>query len=92
MIRRAAAAGFLVAAFAAGCSRPLPEEGSPDALLYADKCNGCHRVFHPSTLTPKMWQVQVDRMDTKYGEVGKLPPTADERARILAYLTRHAQK
>lgn len=89
---RVVAVALLAGALAAGCSRPLPEEGSPDAILYADKCNGCHRVFQPSTLTAKMWQVQVDRMDTKYGEVGKLPPTPDERARILAYLTRHAQK
>jgi len=91
MLRARAAAAVLLLLVAGGCSRPLPEEGSADATLYAARCGTCHRAYQPHAMTPAMWKVQVDRMtDVKYEAAGHPPPTADERARILAYLQRNA--
>lgn len=73
-----------------GCSQPLPEAGSADAALYAARCGTCHVLHQPHTLTPAMWKVQVERMDKKYRETGRTPPTAAEREQILGYLTRNA--
>jgi hypothetical protein len=83
--------GAVVAAALAACSRPLPEADSPQARLYVERCgSGCHAAFQPHTLTPKMWQVQVDRMDQKYRAAGIPVPTAQEREQLLDYLTRNA--
>ncbi|HXC51209.1 MAG TPA: hypothetical protein VN634_10025 [Candidatus Limnocylindrales bacterium] len=90
MIRRGAAAALVCALLAGGCAGPLPEEGSADARLYSDRCGTCHRAYQPKTLTPAMWRVQVERMDKKFLEARVPPPTAAERDRILAYLTRNA--
>jgi hypothetical protein len=84
------AALVLVAATVAACSRPLPEEGTTDAMLYRAKCGTCHAAYQPHGLTPAMWQLQVVRMEKKYRAAGQQAPTADERNRILAYLTRNA--
>lgn len=93
MIRRAPLA--LLAAGAAclllaSCSKPLPEADSPDAKLYAARCGTCHVAYQPGTLTPHMWQIQVDRMDQKYRAAGTQPPTGAEKEQLMAYLTRHA--
>jgi len=83
--------GAVAAAALAACSRPLPEEGSPQARLYTERCGtGCHAAFHPHTLTSKMWLFQVDRMDQKYRAAGQPVPTAAEREQLLDYLTRNA--
>lgn len=87
---RAALPLLALALWVGGCARALPEEGSADAVLYGERCGTCHPAYHPGTLTAAMWRIQVQRMDTKYAEAGMQPPGAAERARILAYLTRHA--
>ena len=86
-------AGFLALASvlaSPGCSHPLPEQGTAQATLYADRCGGCHALVQPAALTPSMWKLQVERMDQKYRAVGRPAPTSDEKARILEYLTRNA--
>lgn len=81
----------VVAAAFAACSRPLPEEGSPQANLYRERCgSGCHPAFQPRSLTSKMWRFQVDRMDQKYLAAGLPVPSAAEREQLLDYLTRNA--
>ena len=87
---RLAAAAMLLAA-AAGCSKPLPEEGSADAALYAQRCGGCHVAHHPSALTAAMWDVMVKRMDSEIKRRGFPPLAEPERGRVLAYLQRHAE-
>jgi hypothetical protein len=74
----------------ASCSRPLPEEDSPDAKLYAARCGTCHAPHQPHALTPAMWKVQVDRMDKKFRDARIQPPTPAEKEQILGYLARHA--
>jgi len=88
---RAMLLGAALAVLLAACSRPLPEENSPQARLYTERCGtGCHAAFHPHTLTSKMWKFQVDRMDQKYRAAGQPVPTAAEREQLLDYLTRNA--
>ncbi|HEY2773729.1 MAG TPA: hypothetical protein VGK20_06730 [Candidatus Binatia bacterium] len=91
--RRVAVGAALAAALgigAAACSRPLPEEGSADAQLYAAQCGSCHAPYQPHSMTSTMWKLQVDRMDQKFREVGRVPPSGPERQRILRYLSRNA--
>jgi hypothetical protein len=80
----------LLAALASSCSTPLPEAESADAKLYASRCGTCHYPHLPRALTPAMWKVQVERMDQKFRDARMQVPTAQEKERILAYLTRHA--
>jgi len=74
----------------AACERPLPEAGSPQAALYAARCNGCHAVYAPASLGPAMWKFQMQRMEQKYRAAGAAPPTPEESAQILEYLVRNA--
>jgi mono/diheme cytochrome c family protein len=77
----------------AGCARkPLPEKGTLTEQLYAHRCGTCHRAYQPSTLTPAMWELQVDAMELKINAAGMPPLTPGDRQAILAYLERHASK
>lgn len=90
--RRCAGVAALALMLAAlgGCSKPLPEEASPAAQLYALRCGNCHAAYHPQVLTAAMWKVQVDRMAQKAAGVRAPVPTPQERTQILEYLARHA--
>jgi hypothetical protein len=74
----------------ASCQRaPLPESGTADEQLYAQRCGACHRAYQPSTLTPAMWPLQVDAMELKMNAAG-IPLTSADKQKILAYLQRYA--
>jgi mono/diheme cytochrome c family protein len=91
--RIAAALGLVLVAFLyAACQQaPLPEEGSADAQLYAQRCGACHAAYNPEVMTPAMWQVKVKLMEEKIRNSG-LPPLTEEQSKtILAYLSRHAE-
>lgn len=75
-----------------GCSRPLPEQNSAAAQLYAKRCGQCHRAYGPGSLTAAMWQVQVQMMEAKMQQYGVPPLTEQERQTILDYLTRNAER
>jgi len=76
---------------AAGCKpRPLPEQGSVGAELYAQRCGGtCHNLYYPSLMTADMWATMVERMDTEMRRRG-VPLSAADKSTILAYLRRNA--
>jgi hypothetical protein len=75
----------------AGCApKPLPEDGTATEQLYVHRCGVCHRAYTPSTLTPAMWQLQVDAMELKISAAGMPPLTSDDKQAILAYLERHS--
>jgi hypothetical protein len=77
-------------ATASGCSRPLPEEGSPAALLYTEKCGTyCHRPYQPASMKMKMWETMVVRMEIEMNRRG-MPFSARDRTTILDYLSRNA--
>ncbi len=74
---------------------PLGKEGTtgrsyPAARLYAERCNECHRVFAPGSLTSAMWEFQVDRMQGEMVRRGFPPLRPDERKLVLDYLRRHS--
>ena len=75
---------------AAGCNRPLPEQNSAAAHLYASRCGQCHRAYNPESLSAAMWQIQVEMMEDKMRQHRVPPLTSQERDTILSYLTRNA--
>jgi Dihaem cytochrome c len=77
-------------AAAAGCNRPLPEQNTAAALLYARRCGQCHRAYQPGSLSAAMWQIQVEMMEAKMHQYRVPPLTEQERDTILTYLTRNA--
>lgn len=87
----AIAAGFGLS-FAACQSRPLPEADSAAASIYVQHCSQCHRPYDPRSMTPAMWETQVDAMDQKIRAAGMEPLTSDQRRIIMDYLTRNAGK
>jgi hypothetical protein len=75
----------------ATCDAALPEPDTPAARLYAERCNTCHQVYAPESLTYAMWEFQVDRMQGELVRRGFPSLTKTERATILGYLKRHSQ-
>jgi mono/diheme cytochrome c family protein len=92
LISRGLVATFiLVPLLLSACARkPLPEAGTPIEQLYAQRCGTCHRAYQPSTLTPAMWELQVDAMQLKINAAGMPTLTPADKQTILAYLERHA--
>lgn len=87
---RLALVSIVLAAVMAACTpAPLPEEGSADARLYVERCGGCHPVYRPNVLKPKMWETMVARMEIEMSRRG-LVLAPSERDQILAYLKRNA--
>ena len=75
----------------AGCSVKLPDPHSEGAQLYARRCNNCHRLYAPQSMTYAMWKIQVDRMQGEMARRGVPPLSSKEYATILAYLKRHSE-
>jgi diheme cytochrome c len=75
---------------AAGCSRPLPEQGSAAERLYSERCGNCHRPYQPRSLTAAMWQAQLAAMRQKIAAAGQPPLTPAQDREILEYLQRNA--
>lgn len=82
----AAAAGAL-----SGC-RPLPQKGTAAEKLYASRCGDCHRPYNPRSLTAAMWAYQFPAMEARMRRAGLPPLSDDQRATILSYLTRNAER
>jgi hypothetical protein len=91
MKRRQALVAVSLLFLCAACDAKLPEPETPAARLYAERCNTCHQVFAPGSLTYAMWEFQVDRMQGELVRRGFDPLTKSERATILEYLKRHSQ-
>lgn len=75
---------------AAACSANLPEPESQGAVLYKQHCNGCHRVYAPTSMTYEMWKVQVERMQGEMVRRGVEPLNDRELPVVLDYLKRHS--
>ena len=89
MLRTLAA---LAAALASACGAPpaLPDPDSPGAIVLRERCNGCHRVYAPATMTAEMWKVQVERMRDQFARRGVPWLTPTEEQALMTYLTAHA--
>jgi hypothetical protein len=85
-----AATLLLLAAAPLGCSRPLPEAGSPSAELYRERCGtACHRPYAPSVMKFPAWRMVMPRMENLLRIAGT-PLTREERDVIEAYLKKHS--
>jgi mono/diheme cytochrome c family protein len=73
-----------------GCAKALPDQRSPGAQLYAARCGSCHQLYAPRSLTPAMWEIQVNAMQDKIIAAGQPPLTPAENKTILDYLKRNA--
>lgn len=83
-------AGAAALLFLGGCDARLPESESPGAKLYAERCNGCHRLYAPSSMKEEMWKVTVQRMQGELARRGLPALSPRERETLLAYLARHS--
>ncbi|MGH7787818.1 MAG: hypothetical protein ACRERC_13170 [Candidatus Binatia bacterium] len=90
VLRRPARTAALLALLAGGCDAALPEPESAPALLYAQRCAGCHRLYAPGLMTGEMWKVTVARMQGELARRGLPPLDAAQQASLLDYLSRHA--
>jgi hypothetical protein len=86
----AAIAIVAIAAAIAGCTRPLPEQGSVSERVYVDRCGSCHRPYQPHSMTATMWQAQVAAMREKIAAAGMPPLTPEQEREVLDYLRRNA--
>jgi cytochrome c2 len=91
VIRRSLPLAIAAAFLHFGCNASLPEPESAGARLFAERCNGCHRIYAPQALTFPMWEIMVDRMQGEMVRRGAAPLSADERAVLMPYLKKHAQ-
>ncbi len=85
------AALIVVSSLAAGCGVKLPEEGSPQALLYRERCTECHDIFRPGAMTPKMWETILGGLDGESRRGHPAVPWAERQA-LLEYIMRHAHR
>lgn len=83
-------AAIVLALTVAGCEKPLPQAGSADAQLYAQRCGGCHRPYNPHAMTAAMWEIKVAAMHDKIAAAGQPPLTPAQERAILDYLRRNA--
>jgi len=84
---------FLPIAFVLGlaaCNPKLPEPDSPGAVLYAQRCSGCHRLYAPASMKFELWKFQVERMQGEMARRGVEPLNDRDLPIVLDYLKRHA--
>lgn len=74
----------------AGCSAALPDPESPGAQILQRRCQGCHAVPSPASMTIAMWDVQLDRMRGVFSQRGLPWLSADDERILHAYLQANA--
>jgi hypothetical protein len=77
---------------AAGCNASLPEPDSPGAKLYAERCDGCHRLYAPGLMTEEMWRITVKRMQGELARRGLPQLKSEEEKVLLEYLRSHSYR
>ena len=95
-------AGLLALMWVVGCGgvfTGIPDLDSPDGLVFAQRCGGCHSssyrgghgVPDPRFRTMAEWQEVLPRMDRLIRERGLPALTEQEREAIIRYLGHHAK-
>ena len=91
---------FLISGLLAACSAEsgsssykasLPEAGSPDEVLFNQRCHDCHIPPLPQDRPASAWPEIVRRMQSHRITTGLTPLTDEELQRIEAYLLRNAK-
>ena len=67
-----------------------PEAGAETALLYLEKCGGCHLAPTPKSHPKKVWFTVVQRMQMRMLSKGMPQLDQQELKNILDYLQRNA--
>jgi hypothetical protein len=88
-LRRGLVAPFVVV-LAGGCGPALPDPDSRGAVVLRERCEGCHRLYAPGSMTAEMWNVQVERMREQFERRGFPWLTAEEEGVLREYLSAHA--
>jgi mono/diheme cytochrome c family protein len=97
-----AIAGLFALIWVVGCGgvfTGIPDLDSPDGLVFAQRCGGCHSTSYggghgvpdPRFRTMAEWQEVLPRMDRLIRERGFPPLTEPEREAIIRYLSHHAK-
>jgi hypothetical protein len=81
---------LVAALLATACAAPLPEAGSPGALVYARQCGECHRTYAPGSMTWPMWEYQLGRMKVLFSRLHRPWLSPEEERLMVDYLQRHA--
>ena len=81
--------GLILLVVAVGCAS-LPEADTPAARAYAQRCGECHRAYQPGSMTWPMWEYQLGRMRTLFGQLRRPWLSPDDETLIVDYLRRHA--
>jgi Dihaem cytochrome c len=69
----------------------LPEAGSPDEILFKQRCHDCHMPPLPRDRPAAAWPAIVQRMQSHRITTGLTPLTDEELRRIKDYLQRNAK-
>lgn len=69
----------------------IPEAGSKAAMLYVEKCKGCHTVPLPSKHTAKLWPSVLNRMQMRMKSKGVKKLSKEELVILMEYLQKHAK-
>lgn len=69
----------------------LPEAGSPDEVLFKQRCHDCHMPPLPQDRPANAWPAIVQRMQSHRITTGLTPLSDEEVRRIEAYLQRNAK-
>ncbi len=81
----------LVATVSRGCGVKIPEEGTAQALLFRERCTECHDLIAPQSMTPKMWETIIGRLDGNSKRGHPALPT-EVREPLLDYIMRNAYR
>jgi hypothetical protein len=91
---------FLISGLLAACSADkgpsspkvsLPEAGSPDEVLFSQRCHDCHVPPRPQDKPAAAWPAIVQRMQSHRITNGLKPLSDEELRRIMGYLQRNAK-
>jgi hypothetical protein len=81
----------VVVAALAGCSKPLPGEGTPEAKLYRERCGtSCHQPVAPASMPYATWEMILPRMEQRIRASTQPPLGAEERTLLEAYLKKYS--
>jgi hypothetical protein len=91
--------GLFMGIMVAGCGndqdelpKNYPDQGTPQATLYVEKCGQCHGAPLPSVHSANIWPSVLDRMQGRMKTNHVSPLTRQEMSIILGYLQQHASK
>jgi hypothetical protein len=68
----------------------LPDPDSRGAVVLRTRCDTCHRVYAPGSMTLEMWKLQVARMRGEFARRGMPWLAPDDEQALMDYLAAHA--